>query len=100
MLSTKHYTGEFDVNVELHSIEIYPVDGNFRFSTLEQVMVSGEPYGIGNMNRYDATFAELPATIPVVINGSTVQVAKATIMEALLSTARIIIAARETPPPA
>lgn len=92
MIDSKTYTGNITSETTLWNILVYIGGGNIRFTTQEQLYEDGVPIGVGDMQQIDANFADLPATFPVIINGQTVQVAGQTILDALESVAKAVIA--------
>ena len=97
MIEEKTYNAPVTSRTSMHKIEVYLEGGGGRvyFTTLEQLYdSSGAPIGIGDMTKHQANFVDLPATFPVIINGNIVQVAGSTILAALESVAKAVIAAQ------
>ena len=93
MLNTETYEGPIEVRTELHRMEVYFTGSFIRFATLEQCYKDGMPFGVGDMRQYQASFADLPATFTVDVNGTPTPVSGQTILNALEAVAKAAIAA-------
>ncbi len=62
MLKKEIYEGPIEVQTHLHRVEIYMDSnggGRIRFNTLQQCCKDGVPFGVGNMEMFEADLGEV-----------------------------------------
>jgi hypothetical protein len=65
--------------------------GTIQFILATQMSKDGEVFGSMGAESFAASFADLPATFPVTINGNVVQVSGQTILDALDAVAKHVV---------